>query len=180
MAVGTNHFEAAEWLRATNNRGYGPLPIPQPRDAEIEALLRSWMALDESTRQAAAQGIAEEQRFTLLAYSERMASLAVRKRNQELIRLGLLALGIDGWRGDWRVISQCAVDAIRATGDAKLILVPGDAWSSAEKWPTANGLDCASMRHRADLGFPALGNSISKLSPGAASSTCVERTPVVG
>lgn len=45
----------------------------------------------------------------------------------------------DMGRGDWRAISQCAVDAIRATGDAKLILVSGNAWSSAEKWTTANG-----------------------------------------
>ena len=46
----------------------------------------------------------------------------------------------DMGRGNWRLISQCAVDAIRVTGDAKLILVPGDTWSSAEKWPTATGL----------------------------------------
>ncbi len=45
----------------------------------------------------------------------------------------------DMGRGDWRVISQCAVDAIRASGDAKLILVPGNDWSSAAKWPEANG-----------------------------------------
>lgn len=45
----------------------------------------------------------------------------------------------DMGRGDWRRISQCAVDAIRAGGDGKLILVPGTAWSSAAKWAEANG-----------------------------------------
>lgn len=45
----------------------------------------------------------------------------------------------DMGRGDWRRISQCAVDAVRGADDGKLILVPGDAWSSAEKWPAANG-----------------------------------------
>lgn len=45
----------------------------------------------------------------------------------------------DMGRGDWRRISQCAVDAIRAAGDGKLILVPGDAWSSSAKWAAANG-----------------------------------------
>jgi endoglucanase len=45
----------------------------------------------------------------------------------------------DMGRGDWRRISQCAVDAIRASGDARLILVPGDDWSSAAKWSAANG-----------------------------------------
>jgi len=98
----TNHFAGADWLTVKNNQGYGTLPIPQPRDADIGELLRTWAALDAPTRQTSAQGILEEQRFRLLAYSERMASLAVRKRDQELIGLGLLALGIDGWRGDWR------------------------------------------------------------------------------
>jgi hypothetical protein len=97
-----NLFSLADWLRAENNRGYGPLPIPQPRDAEISNLLKNWMALDGPSRMASAIGIQEEQRFTLLAYSERMASLAVRERNPELLILGLLALAIDGWRGDWR------------------------------------------------------------------------------
>jgi len=40
---------------------------------------------------------------------------------------------------DWRVISQTVMTAIRNTGDRKLILVPGDSWSSAEAWPRANG-----------------------------------------
>jgi hypothetical protein len=37
-----------------------------------------------------------------LAYGERMASLAVRESNQELLVFGLIALGLDGWRFDWR------------------------------------------------------------------------------
>jgi hypothetical protein len=101
--MSTNLFAAAEWLTVRNNHGYGPLPIPQPRDTQISELLRSWMALDAPTRQASARGILPEQRFTLLAYSERMASLAVRTRDEELIILGLVALGVDGWQlGDWR------------------------------------------------------------------------------
>jgi len=158
MAVGTNHFEAAEWLRATNNRGYGPLPIPQPRDAEIEALLRSWMALDESTRQAAAQGIAEEQRFTLLAYSERMASLAVRKRNQELIRLGLLALGIDGWRGDWRdnaALISLHYDAAQRVGADPASLFETTAGVLSPK--AANALRSFLRRAPADKSLEAMG-----------------------
>jgi hypothetical protein len=98
----TNLFAAADWLKAENNQGLDALPIPQPRDLEISELLRTWMTLDKFGRQASAQGVLETQRFTLLGYSERMASLAVRKHEQEPIFLGLLALGIDGWRGDWR------------------------------------------------------------------------------
>ena len=41
---------------------------------------------------------------------------------------------------DWRSISQEVVTAIRDAGDGKLILVPGDAWSSAPRWLEVNGL----------------------------------------
>lgn len=60
------------------------------------------MALDEPNRQAAAQGVLDEQLFTLLGVSERLASWAVRKGDPELIALGLVALGVAGWQGDWR------------------------------------------------------------------------------
>jgi hypothetical protein len=95
-------FESCAWLHCQNNIGYGPQPIPQARDSEISDLLRVWMALDEFDRKQSALKITDAQRLTLLAYSERMASLAVRERNQYLVTLGLVALGVDGWRGDWR------------------------------------------------------------------------------
>ena len=95
-------FSSATWLNVDSNIGYGTLPIPQPRDSEITNLLETWVGLNEVERQAAAQRIVESQRFTLLAYSERMASLAVRIHDKEKIFLGLLALGVDGWHGDWR------------------------------------------------------------------------------
>ncbi|MEJ1968710.1 MAG: hypothetical protein WDN03_08800 [Rhizomicrobium sp.] len=66
----------------------------------------------------------DEQRFTLLAYSERMASLAVREHNKGLIILGLLALGIDGWRGDWRdnaVLISLHYDAAKMLGDERMV-----------------------------------------------------------
>jgi hypothetical protein len=84
------------------NRGYVKLAIPQPIDDEITELLRTWTTLNPSARLAASLRVLDEQRFTLLAYSERMASLAVRTHDIEKIFFGLLALGIDGWRSDWR------------------------------------------------------------------------------
>ena len=78
--MNTDIFANADWLNVDNNHGYGALPIPQARDAEISGLLRAWMMLADSDRKAVAGGVLEEQRFTLLAYSERMASFAVRDR----------------------------------------------------------------------------------------------------
>jgi uncharacterized protein (TIGR03437 family) len=39
----------------------------------------------------------------------------------------------------WKAISQAALMAIRSNGDRKLIMVPGDAWSSADQWPLVHG-----------------------------------------
>lgn len=40
---------------------------------------------------------------------------------------------------DWKAISQAAVSAIRANGDSKLIMVPGNNWSAASTWPAIHG-----------------------------------------
>lgn len=95
-------FSDIEWLNAAENCGYGALPIPHSRDYEIEELIYRWIALDEAPRQQTAATIVDDQRFTFLAYSERMASLSVRKNNEGFAFLGLLAMGLDGWRYDWR------------------------------------------------------------------------------
>jgi endoglucanase len=39
----------------------------------------------------------------------------------------------------WKTISQFAVTAIRNNGDSKLIMVPGDSWSSANRWISVHG-----------------------------------------
>jgi hypothetical protein len=98
-----SHFlSLAMELHRDNNRGYGPLPIPQPRDNEISNLLRRWMALDDTSREQSALQVGDEHLFVLLAYSERMATRAVREGNQDLVLLGLIALGLDDWRIDFR------------------------------------------------------------------------------
>ena len=52
---------------------------------------------------------------------------------------GLMNEPHDMGAGDWKVISQTVLTAIRNTGDTKMILVPGDSWSSAEAWPRVHG-----------------------------------------
>jgi hypothetical protein len=95
-------FSNAGWLNVDQNNGYGPAPIPSSRDAEIESLLVKWQAFSPSERSEAAARIIEDQRFTLLAFAERMATSTVRQRDPNRIHLGLLALGLDGWKTDWR------------------------------------------------------------------------------
>lgn len=45
----------------------------------------------------------------------------------------------DMGRGDWKAISQAVLTAIRNNQDDKLILIPGDSWSSANRWATTHG-----------------------------------------
>lgn len=40
---------------------------------------------------------------------------------------------------DWKGISQTVLTAIRNNGDPKLIMVPGDSWSSANRWARTHG-----------------------------------------
>jgi len=39
----------------------------------------------------------------------------------------------------WKEISQAVLNAIRNNGDRKLIMVPGDSWSSANRWVNVHG-----------------------------------------
>lgn len=52
---------------------------------------------------------------------------------------GLMNEPHDMGRADWKAVSQEVVTAIRGDGDTRLILVPGDGWSSAEHWEKWNG-----------------------------------------
>jgi len=58
--------------------------------------------MDAAERQRELEDVRDEDRSVYLVYSERMADLAVRRTDRELIVLGLIANGIDGWRVDFR------------------------------------------------------------------------------
>lgn len=95
-------FTIEDWLRVESAEGYGPSPIPHDRDGWIDFMLRIWLALDDSSKKAAILPLTEQHSSVLQAYSERMASLAVRNHDREHLFFGLLALGLDDWRFDYR------------------------------------------------------------------------------
>lgn len=95
-------FKQATWLQGKNTEGYGPKPIPNTLDMMISEVIDCWRLLDEQERIQEAEAISDDQRAALLAYSERMASNAVRLKSRlDLVR-GIIALAIDGWRFEWR------------------------------------------------------------------------------
>lgn len=76
--------------------------LPAPQDAQIGDLLEAWSRLGKKERAESCQSLSYHQSLVLLGYSERAASLAVRQNRAHLIFLGLLALGVDDWRFDYR------------------------------------------------------------------------------
>lgn len=73
-------------LRLENNHGYGTWPLPCPRDGEIADLLPSLLGGAAGLRDGGAQ--------VLLAFAERMASLARVERSVDRLRRGLDAAGL--------------------------------------------------------------------------------------
>jgi endoglucanase len=61
------------------------------------------------------------------------------KDEPAVLAYGLVNEPHDMGTADWRTISQSTLAAIRASGDNKLIMVPGDHWSSASQWVEMNG-----------------------------------------
>lgn len=80
-------------LEADRNPGYLPRPIPQPLDEEIRGLLAP--VLDGGWSDLRAR-VAPEHHSVLRVFAERMASLAVRRRDPGLLKLGLVALALAG------------------------------------------------------------------------------------
>jgi hypothetical protein len=79
-------------LASDRTDGYGRRPIPDAVDAEIRGLVRYLSDADPVTRDALLSMMTERHGFVLLAFAERMASLAVRSWNPEFVREGLEAL----------------------------------------------------------------------------------------
>lgn len=80
-----------EKLASEYTHGYGPSPLPSQIDEEIESLVD---ALAEDDNAETPPDMNETHGFVLLAYAERMASLAVRESCVDALSKGLAALGI--------------------------------------------------------------------------------------
>lgn len=90
-----------EAFLATHNQGYVDTGIPSGRDAQLAAFLEPLLATGDANavaRERAADALTAAYTATFLAYAERMASLAVRARDERPARLGTLAVALT-WRG---------------------------------------------------------------------------------
>jgi hypothetical protein len=99
------------------NIAYLPQPIPAPRDSEILDLLSRAIA---DRRVARFRGSIKEGHANVLsAFSERMVSTAVRKKDLDVLSLGLIALLLAWREADFKEslpIMALYCDAIRILG----------------------------------------------------------------
>ena len=73
-----------------------------------------------------------------------LANLWVRLSNEFRFERAVYAYDLmnephDMGQGNWKAISQTVLNAIRANQDDKLVLIPGDSWSSANRWVSVHG-----------------------------------------
>jgi len=59
--------------------------------------------------------------------------------NKTVLGLGLMNEPHDMGHSDWKAISQTAVDAIRTVNREAYVIVAGNGWSSAQRFPEING-----------------------------------------
>src|SRR5262249_54097440 len=81
---------------------------------------------------------------TVKVTAAHLADLWVRLSNEFKFERTVYAYGLmnephDMGQASWKSISQTVLNAIRANQDDKLVLVPGDSWSSGNRWVIANG-----------------------------------------
>ena len=151
-----------EWLFTKLNIDYAKMPLPSDIDSQISLLVRSWLTLEEPARIAALARVSEEHTYLLIGYSARMATLAVREHEAEYILLGLVALGLDGWCGDWRnnaLVVPLHYDAARRIG-----LSPDHIFEEAASVLPSSPADfLRSFLHRTeeDKSIEAMGYSVS-------------------
>ena len=89
-----------EFLNVPRSRPYWQESIPNELDEEISAFLEKTYNLPVSGRELIVDVITQEQTGALVAYAERMATLAVRRGKEDPIRLGLWAIVL-AWREAW-------------------------------------------------------------------------------
>jgi hypothetical protein len=126
-------------------RGYGPLRIPDIRDDRIRAFVAKIKTPEDFD--AAARLLAPEHEWRLIAFSERMASLAVRQQSSTDLRDGLIAntlayMVTRDWRDVMLVLAPLfraaeliSPDPVEGFAAAAEIIGPTEGrWGTADAW----------------------------------------------
>lgn len=88
-------------LQSLHRRGYGP-DLPGEVDASFMSLARAYVAADDVQREAIRAEVLPEGRLLLLGFSDRMAILALRQADAELLDFALVAHSLEDFAHDER------------------------------------------------------------------------------
>ena len=86
----------------TSSRAYTKQRIPSELDAALAELVDAFRKGNPISRFSIRRRVSDQHSAILWAFSERMASLAVRERSRERILQGLAGLVLEGCEEDWR------------------------------------------------------------------------------
>lgn len=99
--------------------GYGPAELPCARDVELDAFVEQLRGEGPAAVRRALAGVSEKGRAVLRAYAERMASLALRRRDPALLVRAAVALvvgGLDSNEPEALMVMSLVDDAARRLG----------------------------------------------------------------
>lgn len=123
---------AVPMLLTKNNKGYGLQPIPSEVDHEITDLINVFIQANPANREMILSKFDEEHAFTFIAYSERMAALAVRQQSSQIILKGLIALIIDGFK--YNPLESLTILSLHYHSAEKIGVNPASLFDEAAKY----------------------------------------------
>lgn len=86
------------------------------------------------------QAFGAERPVTREHFADLWGRLSAAFRDEPVVEAyGLMNEPHDMGDSDWKGISQTALDAIRATGDKKLVFIPGESYSNSDRFAEING-----------------------------------------
>ncbi|HEX2203894.1 MAG TPA: hypothetical protein VHG91_11375 [Longimicrobium sp.] len=128
--------------------GYLRQPLPAAADAPPERLARLFAGAPPEARAQMSGLVTQRVADFLLAFAERMASLAVRERSPDRLRLGLAAVALEDFRYDSREDLLVLAPLYHAAG--KIGADPRDLFDEAAALAPGAGADGlrSFLRHR--------------------------------
>ncbi|MGW1029997.1 hypothetical protein ACWD4J_41160 [Streptomyces sp. NPDC002577] len=86
--------DALSRLQGSRFRGYLKVRLPHDLDAEVTSVITAYMSSSERARQETITRVGSRVAAVLSAYGQRMASMAVRTNSVEVLRRGVVAVGL--------------------------------------------------------------------------------------
>ena len=95
---------AIKCLDRVNSEEYRTSKLPSPVDNEILNICESYVKLEPTARQQVTAQLSDRARDTLTIFADRMTMFSVRQNQPSALMLGLVALEVGSFPGDWKEI----------------------------------------------------------------------------